>query len=394
MFKVKLQNTQENLVNLGLDGWLLYDFRRSNDLACQFLEFPPERLVTRRFFYWIPTSGEPVKLVQAIESKILDFLPGKLETYRTWHELIQKLCDLLYGAKQVAMEYSEKGALPYVSKVDAGTIEMVRSLGVKVVSSANLLLSSSKWDEGQLSSHLQAAEALDMTAEETWDFIKDSLLSGKQITEYDVQQFILERFAVRGCVSNDPPIAAINANTANPHYIPEKDTSLAIHKGDFILIDLWCRKKEEGSVYADITRVGIAAANPSRRQNEIFSIVKQAQEAATALVRERMFQQKPLLGWEVDQAARDVIETAGFGEFFIHRTGHNIDILDHGPGTHMDNFETHDDRLVLPQTCFSIEPGIYLPGEFGIRLEYDLYIHQDRKVEITGGIQTQIKTLF
>lgn len=287
------------------------------------------------------------------------------------------------------MEYSPRNALPAISKVDAGTVELIRSLGVEVVSSANLL--QSRWDEHKWQSHLAAAAALDAIAAETWEWIPRRLTDG--LTEYAVQQFILERLAARDCLSDDPPICAVNAHSADPHYVPPKEGSAGIQKGDFILIDLWCRKRGEGTVYADITRVGVAAQKPTARQEEIFGIVREAQEAATDLVRERFAQKRPLMGWEVDQAAREVIQRSGYGDFFIHRTGHNIDMRDHGPGAHMDNYETHDDRVVLPLTCFSIEPGIYLPGEFGVRLEYDLFVHADGRCQVTGGIQTGIETL-
>lgn len=392
----KLEDIQHNLWKWGLDGWLLYDFRRSNELACQFLGIRPEQLLTRRFFYWIPAKGQPAKIVQAIESKVLDHLPGDALRYSTWQELQAALARVLSGskkvAKKVAMEYSPQNALPAVSRVDAGTVELVRSLGVEVVSSANLL--QRKLSEAQISSHLEAADALDAIAEETWEWIARSLDASKPLNEYDVQQFILERFAFHGCVSDDPPICAINEHSADPHYSPQKEGASLIEKGDFVLIDLWCRKKGEGTVYADITRVAVAAEQATEKQQKIFSIVKEAQDAATQLVRERFKEKQALQGWEVDQAARDVIQRAGYGAYFVHRTGHNIAERDHGPGTHMDNFETRDDRFVTPSSCFSIEPGIYLPGEFGVRLEYDILVHEDGRCQVTGGIQGQIARLL
>lgn len=390
--KKSLIEIQRGLTQGGLDGWLLYDFRRSNELASQFLDIKPEQLLTRRFFYWIPARGDPVKIVQAIEGKVLDHLPGHLASYRTWQELEAALAKVLQGANRVAMEYSPKNALPAISRVDAGTVELVRHFGIEVVSSANLL--QTELSEAQIRSHLEAAEDLDAIAEETWEWIARSMEAGKMLNEYEVQQFILERFAVHECVSDDPPICAVNEHSADPHYAPQKEGSSVIKKGDFVLIDLWCRKKGEGTVYADITRVAVAAEESTGRQREIFSIVKEAQDAATQLVKERFQEKSPLMGWEVDQAARDVIHKAGYGEYFIHRTGHNIAERDHGPGTHMDNFETHDDRLVTPASCFSIEPGIYLPGEFGVRLEYDILVHQDGRCEITGGVQAQVVRLL
>lgn len=382
---MNLNKIQDQLAELQLDGWLLYDFRRSNELACQLLEIPADRLLTRRFFYWIPAVGEPVKLVHAIEDQTLNHLPGQTVRIHTWQELEGGLADILKGTKRVAMEYS---SLPAISRVDGGTVDLVRRFGVVVESSAALL--TSVWDEAQWRSHLAAAEALDAIAQETWDWIARALNVGKWPTEYEVQQFILERFAFHQCVSDDPPICAVNAHSADPHYTPSKNGSTPIQKGDFILIDLWCRKKGEETVYADITRVAVAAPQPTEEQQQIFSIVRRAQQAATDLVRERFARRQPLRGFEVDRAARSEIVKAGYGDFFIHRTGHNIDRRDHGPGTHMDDYETHDDRLVLPSTCFSIEPGIYLPGKFGVRLEYDVFIHPDGRVQVTGGEQNQI----
>ncbi len=385
----------QNLINeSGWDGWLLYDFRRSNSIACEFLSLDAKQLLTRRFFYWIPRHGEPCKIVQAIESSVLDALPGKLYTYRTWMELETILGMILNGSRRIAMEYSPRNAIPYLSKVDAGTIDVIRSFGISVESSATLLLHfTGIWDEKKYRMHLEAAKALDEIAEATWEYIHKALQRQTPLTEYAVQQFMLDQTTAKNCETSDAPICAVNQHTANPHYMPQPHGSAAIQKNDFILIDLWCKKKQPEAVYADITRVGTAASNPTEKQQNIFSIVRKAQKTATGFVRDRFLAKEPVRGWEVDQACRDIITEAGYGEYFIHRTGHNIDQSDHGNGAHMDNFETHDDRLLLPKTCFSIEPGIYLPGEFGIRLEYDVYIHPDGIIEVTGGEQECIKTL-
>jgi Xaa-Pro aminopeptidase len=266
---------------------------------------------------------------------------------------------------------------------------------VEVVSSANLLQNFiSQWDEVKLKAHLDAAEVLNKVADQTWEMIKNSLNEGKFLTEYAVQQFMLERFTYHGCETADAPICAVNQNSANPHYAPCREHSAPIKLDDFILIDLWCKKKRPEAVYADITRVGIAAEKPTQRQVEIFNIVREAQRKATEFVIESFKANRPIRGWEVDRQCRDLIQAAGYGDYFIHRTGHNIDVNDHGNGAHIDDYETHDDRYLLPRTCFSIEPGIYLPGEFGIRLEYDVFIHPDRQVQITGGEQDEIVCLF
>jgi Xaa-Pro dipeptidase len=391
----KINDLQRTLRQQQLDGWLLYDFRRNNELACAFLEIPPESLLTRRFFYWIPAEGTPIKIVSAIEPDHLNHLPGNKQLFRTWQELESQIETLLRGKKRIAMEYSPRNANPYVSKVDAGTADLVRCCGVELVSSADLLQPfTSLWTPAQLASHYAAAKVLDETDAKAWRFISEKLRSQQPVTEYDVQQFILQQFAANNCHSEGAPICAVNAHAADPHYTPAAENSSTIAPGDFVLIDLWCKQKIPQAVYADITRVAVAAAAPTELQSTIFTIVREAQEAGTALVQERYSQQKPLMGWEVDQACRQHIASKGYGEFFIHRTGHNIGIRDHGDGAHLDNYETQDHRQLIAGTCFSVEPGIYLPGNFGVRLEYNIYLHPSGQIEITGGIQNHIVTLF
>lgn len=394
-FASKLQQTQSALVQAGLDGWLLYDFRRTNDLACEFLEIPSSSHLSRRFIYWIPAQGTPIKICHAIEQQPLQSLPGQTLLYRSWQEWEGALAKTMKGKSRVAMEYSPRNAIPYVSKVDAGTLEMVRSLGIEVVSSADLLQSfGSIWSPEQVTMHRTAANVLQTSAERTWQWIAQNLQQDETITDYDVQQYLLHEFALNQCVSDAAPICAVNTDSANPHYGPQASHPKRIKMGDFILIDLWCKQNLPNAVYADITQVGVAAANPNERQREIFSIVCQARDKATALIRERFIKGIPVFGYEVDQTARDVIRTAGYGDHFLHRTGHSLGINVHGNGANIDNFETQDRRQLLRGSCFTIEPGIYLPGEFGIRLEYDVYVHLDGTTEITGGIQPQIRTLL
>lgn len=391
----KIQDVQQHLLALKLDGWLLYDFRRSNDLACQFLQMPDKQLLSRRFFYWIPAKGTPVKIVHAIENFVLDHLPGKKIQYHTWQGLEEALKSILANQHTIAMEYSPRGAIPAVSKVDGGTLELVQSFGVNVKSSGDLLQKyTSVWDDHKLQTHLKAAEILCQVVDSCWKMIGDHLTKSKRISEYDVQQYILEQFEKNNCLTSDAPICAVNAHSADPHYSPSQTSASIIQRGDFILIDLWCKQKTARAVYADITRVGVASNRPTQHQSEIFKIVKAARDAATKLVKERFVAGQPLKGYEVDQCCRDVIKAAGYEKFFIHRTGHNIDETDHGNGAHLDNLETHDDRLLLPGTCFSIEPGIYLPNEFGVRLEYDVYVSPEGHVQVTGGVQEQIECLL
>jgi len=392
----KIADVQQSIKKFGFDGWLLYDFRKTNDLACGFLEIPSHKMLSRRFFYWIPQKGDPIKIVNRIEKSILDHLPGKIHVYSSWNELQETLASVLKGSSKVAMEYSPDNAIPYVSKVDAGTIDLVRKQGVEVVSSADLMQSyTSVWTPSQLNMHLEAAQVVDTAVAKAWEFIASHIKANKPITESDVQNFILNQFKENECVTDHPPICAVNAHAADPHYSGDSITAVPIHAGDFVLIDLWCKKNKPLAVYADITRVGVVASQPTEKQQKIFNIVKEARNAAMTLLNERVSKGEQIKGWEVDRVCRNVIINAGYGEFFTHRTGHNIGENDHGNGAHIDDFETKDLRVLLPATCFSIEPGIYLPGEFGVRLEHDVYIEADgRSLRITGGLQEELVCLL
>jgi Xaa-Pro dipeptidase len=391
----QIEQAQKYLTERNLDGWLLYDFQGSNHLARYFLNISKQLMTTRRFFYWIPATGKPIKLVHAIEQHVLDALPGEKRIYSSWQSLEAQLALALKGKKKVAMEYSFKNAIPYVSLVDAGTVDLVRSYNTEVVSSADFLpLFTAVLSDKQMASQIRAGKILDQIVGATWDWIRECLMENKKITEYDVQQKILADFKKFNLVTDHNPIVAVGAHSADPHYEPLKESSSPVQKGDFILIDLWAKENHEKAVYGDITRVGVAADRPSPKQQEIFSIVRKAQKAAHDLVQDRFKRNKRIEGWEVDESARTVIRDAGYGSYFIHRTGHNIEMTLHGSGAHMDNLEMHDVRPILPCTCFSIEPGIYLPGEFGVRLEFDLLIHKDGKVQISGCEQDQIVCLF
>ena len=290
------------------------------------------------------------------------------------------------------MEYSPNCNIPTLAKVDAGMIDWIRSMGPRVVSSGDFLQELlCVWSPEQLQLHREAGKVLDRVAGDTWGWIGDKLRKNQSITEYDVQQFILKEIERAGCVMEGEPICGVNEHSAMPHYAPQKSGSKTIHKGDWILIDLWCKKKVPHAVYGDISRVAFAGEKPTEKQLEVFQVVYEAQKGAMEWVAARAG--KEMRGFEVDHVARGVIEKAGYGEFFTHRTGHNIHEEDHGPGANIDGFETHDDRLLTTGTCFSIEPGIYLPGEFGVRLEYDVYLHPN-KIEVNGGIQDSIVTLF
>lgn len=380
-----IEKIQTQLKKFGLSGWLLYDFRRSNPLALKLLKIPGDALLSRRLFYWIPAAGTPVKLVSTVENPLLH-LPGTEQKFMSWKELDDRLKALLQGQKTVAMEYSPLGRVPEISRVDGGTIDLVRSFGVEVVSSGDLMQElTSVLSAAEYESHLAAAKALDEIAGATWVWIKENLSRG--ITEHDVQTFMLTEMEVRGTQTDHPPICAVNAHSADPHFSPAKGGA-SLKSGDFVLIDLWCKKKAPGSIYADITRVG-CIGKPTAKQQEIFSIVRKAQKDAVALLQRK----SPVKGSEVDAACRKTIDEAGYGQYFVHRTGHNIHESDHGPGAHLDSLETCDDRTLLPGTLFSIEPGIYLPGEFGVRLEFDVYLDPNGQVLISGGQQDSIASL-
>lgn len=390
-FENVLKEVQQSLSEKGIEGWLLADDHGRNSLAYEFLGIPIGKMLTRRFFYWIPKQGDPVKIVPKIEPYTLDHLPGNKLFYRSWQEMERILGSLLHFVRNIVMEYSPRHALPNVSKVDGGMIDLIRSYDVEIASSANLLQKyTSVWRDEQLETHRQAAKSLCDIVDETWHYINSAVSENRKVTEYQVQQFMLEGMKKRGCVTADSPICAVNAHSADPHYSPEEGSASEIRKGDFVLLDLWCKQSKPQAVYADITRVGIVQAFPTAKQTEVFNIVKAARDAASKFVAHRFAHREPVQGWEVDQVCRDVIASAGYGDLFIHRTGHNIGQEVHGSGTNMDNFETHDFRQILPGTCFSIEPGIYIPGEFGVRLEYDMYVHKDGRVEITGGIQDKL----
>lgn len=394
-FSKKIPDIQLRLKENHIDGWLLYDFHRSNNLAIDFLMLPSDAMLTRRFFYWIPAKGECVKIVHSIEPGALDHLPGKKEIYFKWENLESILAEILKGSKKVAMEYYPRGAIPYVSKVDGGIIDLVRGYHVEVVSSAPILqFYTSVLDDFQLETHKEAAHFLDRTALNVWDHIAHAINKNQPVTEYSIQQFMMNEFEKHGFETDHAPICCTNAHTADPHYSPDKENSAVIQKGDFILIDLWCKKKEPRSVFGDITRVAVASTSPTDKHIEVHHIVRKAQKAATDYLQSQLSNNRTVRGYEVDRVARKVIEDAGYGEFFIHRTGHNIYTDLHGPGTNLDSLETFDERFLIPKTCFSVEPGIYLPGEFGVRQEYDIYIDQDSRIQINGGVQEKITTIF
>lgn len=389
----KSVSAAQNLIrDQGFDGWLLFDYKHSNDLACQFLGLSDDAMLTRRFFYWIPVEGEPVKVVHRVEASVLEHLPGEVIAYSSWEELREKLSVLLRGVDRIAMEYSSEGRLPVVSKVDGGTLDMVRSLGVLVKSSANLLqVFTCSMSKEQLASHVEAVAVLDQAVDKAWAWIFSSLEDGKRFTEYDVAEKIRGWMGEAGCVTDAGPICAVGANAADPHYCPTQSKAAVITSDVPILIDLWCKKNTPEAIYGDICRVGFTGEKPPSKYCALFEVVKRSQAEAFSFLKSRAERGKATLGYQLDQVARNVIEDEGFGNYFVHRTGHNIFTEDHGPGAHLDSFETRDDRELLPMTCFSIEPGIYLPNEMGVRLEYNVYLDEDGIPHISGNVQDELR---
>jgi Xaa-Pro dipeptidase len=391
-----LAAVQTALRDLGLDGWLLYDFRGLNVLARRVLAVPADAILTRRWFYFVPAQGEPRKLLHRIEPHALDHLPGAARSYLRWQELEAGVAALTAGARRVAMEYVPRNANPYVSRVDAGTVELVRSNGVEVVSSGDLVqMFEACWDDEQWAMHLEAAKHTRTAYDAAFAFIADRVRRDGSVRETEVQKRILDHFAEHGLVTDHPPIVGVGPHSGDPHYAPAAGPNdTAMKEGDFVLIDLWAKFDKPRAVFSDLTRVGFIGKEVPARYKEIFRIVAQARDAAISRVRTAYDKKESLQGWQVDRAAREVIERAGYGEAFCHRTGHSIGQETHGNGANMDDLETHEERRVLPRTCFSIEPGIYLP-EFGVRSEVNVFIDGVRKVHVTGGDpQTEVTPML
>jgi len=397
----RVREIQGALKSAGLDGWLFYDFRQSDPLAYRILKLDPKQFSTRRWFYFVPAEGEPVRINHAIEQGKLDRLPGRRLIYSSWGKLNENLRDALstanaQAAPRVAMQYSPENSIPYISRVDAGTIELVRSLGAEPVTSADLVqLFEAVWTEAQYQSHVAAANNVHRIIQEAFAEVARRIKSDEPVTEYDIQQFMVRRFEEENMTCDgDHPIVSVNANAASPHYQPSAERFSPIKRGDFLLLDVWAKLKTPGAVYADQTWTGFVGEEPGEQHLKIFTIVRDARDAAIEFVRENVKAGREIKGAQVDDVSRGVIERAGYGEYFTHRTGHSIGEEVHGNGAHIDNLETRDSRRIIPRTCFSIEPGIYLPGNFGVRSEVDVYV-SDTDAEVTGQpIQTELMAIL
>lgn len=390
-----LDRVQTAIRELGADGWLLYDFRGSNILAARIAGTAGQHR-TRRWFYYVPAHGTPKKLVHRIESAALDHLPGDDKTvYLRWQELESGVSHLVSGAKKVAMEYVPRNANPYISRVDAGTVELVRSFGPTVIPSGDLIQEfEATWDDEQWALHQEAAKHTDSAYGVAWAFIAEQIRQHGKTTETTVQRRILQHFAEHGLTSDSAPIVGVGPNSGDPHFSPDPANDGIITQGSFVLIDLWAKVNKPRAVYSDLTRVCYVGEHVPEKINEVFHVVAAARDAAIDRVVRAFANHEPLQGWQVDGACRDVIDRAGYGAYFVHRTGHSIGEETHGNGANMDGLETKDERRVIRRTCFSVEPGIYLP-EFGVRSETNVFVDKHGQVHVTGGKpQTEIRRIL
>lgn len=389
---VDLQQMQSDLRAAKLDGWLFYDFRGRDPIAHRILQLP-HAMRTRRWFYFVPAKGTPRKLVHKIETESLAAVPGETLYYAGQDELRKNLAKTIGRAKSVAMQYSPKATIPYVAMVDAGTIELVRAAGAKVVSSADLVQKyEACWTPEQLESHLVAGEIIDRVIAGAFSETAKRIRAKEKLDEFDLQQWILREFAAAGIYREDGPDVAVNANASDPHYGPAAGKAAPVREGDVLLLDVWGKTKDANSVYYDVTWMGYVGAKVPDKYTKVFSVLRTARDKAVDLILSRVSAGKPLQGWQVDKAARDVIDKAGYGKYFFHRLGHNIGEIIHGSGANMDNLETHDVRHLIPKTCTSIEPGIYLP-EFGMRTEVNVYI-DEREARVTGAVQKEMVAIL
>ncbi|HEY1767051.1 MAG TPA: M24 family metallopeptidase [Terracidiphilus sp.] len=389
---MQLDAIQAALREAQLDGWLFYDHHHRDPIAYRILGLSDGLLITRRWYYFVPAAGEPRKLVHRIESGRLEPLPGRARVYSSWQELEAGLEHMLSDAKRIAMQYSPRNAIMYVSMVDAGTIEVLRELGKTIVSSADLV---SRFEAvltpEQEKSHYEAQGKIDAILEAGFREIGRRVRSGSGTTEYEMVQWFQHAMGDAGLVWEHGPNVSVNANSADSHYEPTAEAHASIRSGDFLLIDIWARPNREGVTFYDITWTGVVDRDPRPQEQAVFHTVRNARDAAVEKIKQAFAAGKPIAGWEADDAARAVIRDAGYAEYFTHRTGHNIGTELHGSGAHLDNLETHDERLLLPHTCFSVEPGIYLK-EFGVRSEVNM-MTGDREARVTGRVQTELVTV-
>jgi Xaa-Pro aminopeptidase len=389
-----LTGIQSAMRDASLDGWLFYDHHHRDPLSERILGLTPNAHITRRWYYFIPASGDPCKLVHRIESAALDILPGAKTEYSSWQELEAQLEAMLSGATRIAMQYSPRNAILYVSTVDAGTVELVRSFGKEIVSSVDLVSQfEAVLSEEQIATHYTAQRKIDAVLAAAWPHIGSLVRSSKigptPVSEFAIVQWLCEAMRREGLIWEHGPNVSAGESSADPHYEPAAARSRPIRNGDFLLIDIWGKLPAPGAIYYDITWTGVIGREPTEREQLVFTTVRTARDAAITAIQTAFAADTPIAGYEADDAARTVIRHACFGEKFIHRTGHNIGTDIHGAGANLDNLETHDTRRILANTCFSVEPGIYLPDDFGVRSEVNM-ITRPGKAEVTGRIQTEL----
>ncbi len=386
---VNLESIQAAIAASGADAWLFYDHHHRDPLAYQILGLPMDDLVSRRWYYVIPAQGEPQKLVHKIESGKLDSLPGEKHTYAAWQQLELHLRVMLGPYTRLAMQYSPRNAIMYVSMVDAGTIELLREFGKTILSSADLVSQfQAVLTEDQIASHYVAQMAIDEILAAGFAEIGRRCAAKEHFTEYDMVLWLEDAMRRAGLVWEHRPNVSVNANSADSHYEPSAENSRPIRTGDFLLIDIWARKDRPGACFYDITWTAVIGREPTEEEVRVFTTVRDARDAAIRAVEEAFAAGRPIQGWEADDSARAVITHAGYGEYFTHRTGHNISNTLHGSGAHLDNLETHDERRLLPNTCFSVEPGIYLK-HFGVRSEVNM-MTSATSARVTGIMQQQL----
>jgi len=384
---MNLGEIQEALRERKFDAWLFYDHHHRDPIAYRVLGVREDLMVTRRWFYLIPAQGEPAKLVHRIEAGHLDPLPGSKDVYSGWQELWDKLRTMVSSHTTLAMQYSPNNLIPYVGLVDAGTVELVRGFGNTIVSSADLVARfEAVWSEEQVASHFAARDAIEKVTAAAVQEIGRRVRNGGT-HEHEMQQWILEAFRRENIITEDLPVVAVNQHSSDPHFEPRADRSARIKLGDHVLLDIWGKKNTPNAVYYDITWTGVVG-KPSEQQRKIFEVVRSGRDAAIQAVESAIKERRKIAGWEVDRAARDSITQAGYGEYFIHRTGHSIGVSVHANGANMDNLETKDEREIIPNSCFSIEPGVYLP-EFGVRSEVNMLVRKG-SAEVTGKIQQEL----
>lgn len=380
---------QSFLVQNNLDGWLVYDFRGGNPVLSQLLG--GQKWTTRRVGLLIPREGKARLAVHRIDAPQFASVDAEHTVFLTWQDWQKWLRENAKG--KIAMEYSPEGLLPAVGFVDGGVIDFIRGLGCQIVSSADLMqLCAARWSKESLETHLKVAKAVNAIKDEAFGLIRSRLRDGKKVTEYGVQQFIMRRFGEEKLDPDHPPIVGCNANSADPHFEVSAKHPAEIRKGDWVLIDLWARQPGLEHIFADITWVGFAGEQTPQKHQHVFETVKNARDSALKLSQDAWHAKRPIAGYEIDDAAMNVFRAAGFEQNIIHRTGHSLSPGPkiHGLGVNIDNFETHDTRLLLPGIGFTIEPALYLPGEFGCRLEINLYVDEARGPILTSELQTDV----